>query len=399
MSDTFQQPLPPQAREKLSALLDNAAFERRTLIGYPCRQVFDYSALKPFMDFSLNNIGDPFAPSNYRLNSREFEQEVITTYARWMHGNAEDIWGYVTNGGTEGNMYGLYLARELFPDGIVYFSEDTHYSVTKILHVLGARNIMIRSQENGEMDYDDLRETLRINRDKPPIIFANIGTTMKGAIDNVPEIKRIIKSLAIPRHYIHSDAALSGNILPWVENAPGFDFAAGVDSISISGHKLVGSPVPCGIALAKLENVKRIGRNIEYVGALDTTINGSRNGLSPLILWYAINSVGEEGFRRIVAESLRLADVAIEKFKAAGIAAWRNAHSITVVFPRPSGKVMEKWQIAPYLDIAHIITLPHVDEAIIDELVADMVRWPQPLMKTGERTPDAADNDHRQGYA
>ena len=41
------------------------------------------------------------------------------------------------------------------------------------------RHIMIRSQPNGEIDYDDLRETVRIRRDVPPIVFANIGTTMK----------------------------------------------------------------------------------------------------------------------------------------------------------------------------------------------------------------------------
>ena len=57
--------------------------------------------------------------------------------------------GTSPTGGTEGNMYGLYLGRELFPDGIVYFSEDTHYSVLKITRVLKARNIMIKSQPNG----------------------------------------------------------------------------------------------------------------------------------------------------------------------------------------------------------------------------------------------------------
>ena len=43
-------------------------------------------------------------------------------------------------------MYGLYMGRETFPEGIVYFSQDTHYSVVKILRLLKARNIMIKSQ-------------------------------------------------------------------------------------------------------------------------------------------------------------------------------------------------------------------------------------------------------------
>ncbi|HLI95216.1 MAG TPA: hypothetical protein VKT72_03895 [Candidatus Baltobacteraceae bacterium] len=46
------------------------------------------------------------------------------------------------------------------------------------------RHIMIRAQRNGEIDYDDLRETLKIHRDVPPIVFANIGTTMTEARDD-----------------------------------------------------------------------------------------------------------------------------------------------------------------------------------------------------------------------
>ena len=66
------------------------------------------------------------------------------------------------------------------------------------------RNIMIKSLDNGEIDYDDLYETIRINRDVPVIIMANIGTTMKGAVDDLPKIRDILSHLAITRSYIHS---------------------------------------------------------------------------------------------------------------------------------------------------------------------------------------------------
>ncbi len=355
--------------QRLKTQFDEASGE---FVGYPCNLQFDYGELLPFLNYSINNIGDPFAPSNYRVTTREQECEVINTYAEWTHAPMDNVWGYVTNGGTEGNMYGLYLAREMYPDGMVYFCEETHYSVTKILHVLGARNIMIRGQANGEMDYDDLRETLRLHRDVPPIIFANIGTTMKGAVDNIPKIKQIMKELAISRYYIHSDAALSGMILPFVDNPQPFDFSAGADSISVSGHKLVGSPMPCGIVLAKKDNVRRIARSIEYIGAMDTTIMGSRNGFTPLLLWYAFTKLGREGLRDIVQTSLERTEYALNAFQKAGIDAWCNENSITVVFPRPSDSVIAKWQIAPYLDIAHMITLPHVTETMIDAVIADV---------------------------
>ena len=80
---------------------------------------------------------------------------------------------------------------------MVYYSEHTHYSAAKIVRVLGARSIMIRGRDDGEIDYDDLRETLKIHRDVPPIILANIGTTMHGAVDDLAKIRAILKELAI----------------------------------------------------------------------------------------------------------------------------------------------------------------------------------------------------------
>ena len=132
---------------------------------------------------------------------------MIHTFARLTNAPENGYWGYINNGGTEGNLYGLYLARELMRDGIVYFSEDTHYSVAKILRVLDTRHIMIKSCPNGAIDCDDLRESIRIHRDVPPIIMANIGTTMTGALDDVAKIRNIFDELAITHAYIHCDAA------------------------------------------------------------------------------------------------------------------------------------------------------------------------------------------------
>ena len=167
-----------ETRERLDTLLRDFEELSHSFVGYPCNQDFDYTALLPFLNYCANNVGDPFHDSNFRTNTHEMEREVIGRFAEMMRLPREEAWGYVTSGGTEGNMYGLYIAREMLPDGVVYFSQDTHYSVVKILRVLRARNIMIKSQDNGEIDYDDLHETIRINRDTPVIIMANIGTTM-----------------------------------------------------------------------------------------------------------------------------------------------------------------------------------------------------------------------------
>ena len=364
--------LPKEAQARLDALLEDFEGFARRQIGYPCNQDFDYESLAPFLRYSINNVGDPFHDSNLLSNTHEIEREVVARFADLMRLPEEQTWGYVTSGGTEGNMYGLYMGRALFPNGMVYFSQDTHYSVLKILSALNMRNIMVKSREDGEIDYDDLHETIRIHRDVPVIIMANIGSTMKGAVDDLARVRAILDDLAVTNSYIHADAALSGMILPFVDDPQPYGFDAGVDSAAISGHKLIGSPLPCGVVLTKRDYVARVARSIEYVGVLDTTLAGSRNALTPLILWYAFERRGTEGFRRVVAEMLAVAEYAVERFRERGVSAWRHRNSVTVVFPKPAGrKVMRSWQIAPLRDIAHVITMPHVTRGMIDEFVEE----------------------------
>ena len=363
-----------QTQKRLDALLKEFEELSAQQVGYPCNQDFDYSELWPFLQYSANNVGDPFHGSSFRINTHEVEYEVINTFADMMHLSRDRAWGYVTSGGTEGNMYGLYMGREIFPDGVMYFSQDTHYSVVKIMRLLKARNIMIKSQDNGEIDYDDLYETIRINRDSPVIFMANIGTTMKGAIDDVSRVRAILNDLAVTNSYIHADAALSGMILPFVEEPQPYGFDVGFDSVAISGHKMIGSPLPCGIALTRREYVARIARSIEYVGVLDTTLTGSRSAITPLMMWYAFERHGLDGFKRIVAGCLDNAEYAVTRFRDNGIPAWRNRNSVTVVFPKPSAEVILKWQLAPYEDIAHMLTMPHITRETIDAVVDDCLK-------------------------
>ena len=367
-------PLPAEAVRRLQLFLGEIERLAGTMVGYPCSQDFECPELTPFLRFALNNVGDPFSESLYRENTFAFEREVVAFFQKHLRAPAGETWGYVTAGGTEGNLYGLYLAREIFPEGVVYFSEHTHYSAAKIVRVLGARSIMIRGRDDGEIDYDDLRETLRLHRDVSPIILANIGTTMHGAVDDLAKIRALMKELAIVRYYIHADAALSCMILPWVPEPEPFGFDAGVDSVTVSGHKFIGSPMPCGVVLARRCHVDRVARSVEYVGCMDTTIAGSRNALAPLVLWSALQRRGEAGFRQRALDCIALADYAIAQFKAAGVTTWRHKNSVTVVFPNPGPEVIARWQIAPRHDIAHIITLPHVTRAMIDAVVADVAR-------------------------
>ncbi len=360
---------------RLDRLYNDLCKARSTHAGYPCNMVFDYSELFRFLEFPINNVGDPFGSTNFKVNTHAIEREMIGFFADITKAPEDNWWGYITSGGTEGNMYGLYLARELMgKEAIVYFSEDTHYSVPKILRLLDARHIMIRSAPGGEMDCEDLRQTLRIHRDRPTIIMATVGTTMTEASDDILKIRSVLSEFAITKSYIHCDAALSGMVLPFVKNPPPFGFPTGMDSIAISGHKMIGSPFPCGVVLAKKNNVNLVARNIEYVGALDTTISGSRNAFAALVLWYAVKRYGAAGLKKLVRDSIARAEFAVKKFKQSGVEAWKNENSLTVVFPRPSEKLAEKWQLASKEGISHMVTLPHLSREKIEIAVREIAR-------------------------
>ena len=354
---------------RLQTYMQKAKERSKHFIGYPIAQDFDYAELFPLLNLPLNNVGDPVVESTYDLNSRSLEQEVVEYFAALFKAPVGNSWGYVTNGGSEGNLYGLYVARELYSNGIVYYSEATHYSVQKNIQLLNLRSIVIRTQPNGEMDYDDLREMLRMHRDQPVIVLANIGTTMTEAKDDLSIIQEIFRKLAIKNHYIHCDAALAGVYSALLNLKPGFDFAHGCDSLAISGHKFIGSPIPCGLVLVKKIYKERIGKTIPYIGTIDTTISGSRNGHSPVFLWYAIKKLGSEGLKQRAIDALEVAEYTVNRLKQLGIEAWRNDNALTVVFPEPPVYLRSKWQLASENGMSHIICMPGVGKEKIDEFM------------------------------
>ena len=157
-----------------------------------------------------------------------------------------------------------------------------------------------------------------------------------------------------------------------MEPRPSFDFKDGADSIAISGHKFIGSPIPCGVVITKKSHKDRIAKGISYIGSLDTTITGSRNGHSPLYLWYALKHLGLSGLKERYEYSLSIANYCKEQMANIGIPAWSNQNAITVVIPKMPKSIQLKWQLATEGDITQIICMPNVTKDQIDELITDI---------------------------
>lgn len=351
-------------REYFSLLKEN----QKNHLGYPLNFKYDYDKLIPFLNFTLNNLGDPYVNGNYKLTTKTFEQKVINFFSELYFLDKTQRWGYVTTSGTEGNLYGILLGREKFPEAKLYFSEDTHYSIAKAARYFRIQGIKIKSQINGEIDYQNFKEQL--DQNQPAIINLNLSTTFKGAYDNLDKILEIIESKKIKDFYIHCDGALGGLILPFLSNNYP-SFKKPIHSLSISGHKFLGCPFPSGVVITKKELVDNIANEIDVLFSKDTTIGGSRNGHLPLFLWYAI-SQRKNNFVHEVEDCIAKSKYFLSQLTQKGIPCLMNPYSPIVVFPKPEQKIIEKYQLMISGNQAHVVILQNHTYEFLHEFINEL---------------------------
>ena len=59
--------------------------------------LLNHDKLGSFLEFSINNLGDPYVQSNYGVQSRPFEVQVLQYFAHLWKIPSKDSWGYVNN--------------------------------------------------------------------------------------------------------------------------------------------------------------------------------------------------------------------------------------------------------------------------------------------------------------
>ncbi|SNT34110.1 pyridoxal-dependent decarboxylase [Actinacidiphila glaucinigra] len=357
--------------------------ESPRILGYPGNRAFDYSFLAPALAVIPNNVGDPDSSDPDDItHTKPYEAAVVRFLTDVAHGDPQRTYGYMTASSTEGILFGLHIARRRLPRAPIYVSDQAHFSIRKCADLLRAELVTIPSRPDGSMDPDALhvaclsrrRRDLLTGRMSPrgAIVLATIGTTMTGALDN-PIALRAMAAAAGEVH-VHADAALGGLLAAYAPTPRPWDFSAGVDSLQMSMHKLLGSPVPGGVVLARADLVpaQKAGA---YVGSVsDRTLSCSRSGLAPLIAWHGLRRLGEAGLCARVRRCQETAAYAINRLQELGWRAWRaDPSSITVVFDRPAQAVVDRWHLScDEAGRCHLVTVPHVTRHSINALCDDL---------------------------
>lgn len=333
---------------------------------------------------TINNLGDPYNEGCNKIESKAYEREVID-YIASLYELYDGGWGYIANGESEGNLFSLYMGREYLEkrsrnnlhDGsikpVLFFSKATHDSIPKAARIMGLQCRVIDTDESGEMNYFDLEHAINQYQYRPLIFVLNMGSTFSGATDNLQKVNALLQKYNVSDHFIHCDAALSGMIYPFVDKDLPISFGEGLDSIVISGDKLLGSPIPSAMVVTRKEYTQYIQNDVEVTGSNDITISGSRYGLAAIAIWYILQEK-KDTLNEEVRQCLDNADYLCQLLREQNYPCFINKNSITVVFKQPlSGQFIKRYQLEVENGWAHIVTLQHVTHQqltfFVDELI------------------------------
>lgn len=274
----------------------------------------------------------------------------------------------------------------------VFFAEKaTHYSIPKISEILRLNIRTINANQDGSMNLTNFRKELILHMGSHPnsavIVIANIGTTITGAIDDVPGIKKVIEELKPkPIYTIHMDGALTGFVMPILKpfgDIPNYFDALGVNTLVFSAHKYPGLSQPCGIILARRpffeKAFEKSDRSIDYVGNIrDVTITGSRSGLNVLMFYNALRTLGlsdnPEKLKKMLSINLENARYLYKKLlDIYGPDKVSYPSHFNVSFPKPSLQLAKKYQLMLSDNIATICVLSNISKDLIDMFVYDLL--------------------------
>ncbi|RZB88615.1 Serine decarboxylase 1 [Glycine soja] len=313
--------------------------------------------------------------SSFSLNSTTFEVCVLNWFTNLWEIKKNEYWGYVTTGGTEGNLHGILVGREQLPDGILYTSQDSHYSIFKIARMYRMKCMKVSTLTSGEIDCVNLKDLVLTHKDKPAIINLNIGTTMKGAIDDLDLVIQTLEECGFTRDrfYIHCDGALFGMMLPFVKQAPRITFKKPIGSVTVSGHKFLGCPIPCGIAITRLEYINALSKNVEIIASRDATITGLQNEVQKCIM---------------KARYLQ------NRLRDAQISTMLNKFSDIVIFERPlDDDFIRRWNLACNGNIAHVVVMQHITIEMLDSFGGEFRKKRSFWFEDGQLQPLCIAND------
>ncbi len=187
-------------QKQLNNYVNYVKTQKEKEFGYPANQniqltqFYKWYTGNNLYSAMVNNAGDPFDSSKSYMNALDIEREVIEYFGSLYGFEKDNLWGIVTNSGTDGNNHGIYfgvnyLEKKTHKKPVMYVSEDAHYSNMRLADLQNLDMVVVPADEHGRMIPEELEKSLIKNR--PALIVYAMGTTFKGGIDDQEALNKV----------------------------------------------------------------------------------------------------------------------------------------------------------------------------------------------------------------
>ncbi|WLD19197.1 pyridoxal phosphate-dependent decarboxylase family protein [Aeromonas veronii] len=360
-------PVPATMRtpgEPMAELLFAAALSKDWENPSSVENVITMSADPAIYGAQMGILANPnLVYSEYAGVAEELEKKVVRQIALLAGYDPARATGIFTQGGTFCNLYGYLLGiRKTLPEakhkGLGHYqdyriinSQGGHYSNITNLSLLGVdienKTIRIQVGENNDIDLDHLERTLTACfalKHVVPTIMLTMGTTDTFGVDQVKPVfelrNRLCEQFEVTvKPHIHVDAAIGWSMIFFLD----YDFAANplainsatlagiernvarfaelkyADSFTVDFQKWGYVPYTSSLVMIKEqddlkamendpENFSYFERDIQGQTHLQSTIECSRGASGLFGAYAALNYMGVEGYRIVLAHCLQNAN-------------------------------------------------------------------------------------------
>lgn len=303
--------------EKAAAVFDQLT--QRLKGNYPFEHpVYAGQMLKPPhpLAWAAYAMAMSINPNNHALDggppSSEMEKEAIAELAEFF-GYGDTYLGHLTASGTIANLEALWIARESNPDKKIAFSDQAHYTHSRMCSVLRVEGIKIPVTEKGVFDLDAM------DPNQIGTIVVTLGTTGLGDVESLDQILPWAQEHGIR---IHVDAAYGGFFRVLMNSdlidSSSWKLMQEADSIVVDPHKHGLQPYGCGCVLFKDPKVGKFYKhnspytyftsNDLHLGEI--SLECSRAGAAAVALWTTLQLFPlkeNEGFGPILSKCRKAA--------------------------------------------------------------------------------------------
>src|SRR5919201_2078833 len=294
-------------------------------LGYVCGAPAPLGILGDLLASGVNpNVGGwPLSPV-----ATEIERQAVRWIAELLGFPAGD--GILVSCGKMANFVGFLAARrakapwDVRTEGTgggrlrVYCSAETHTWIQKAADMFGLGTDSIRwieTDADQRLRTDALRAAIDADRaagDAPFLVVGTAGSVSTGAVDPLPELRRICDEEDL---WLHVDGAYGAFAACLPDTAEDLLGPREADSIAVDPHKWLYAPLEAGAVLVREPQalLDTFSYRPPYYHFEEETVNyferGPQNsrGFRALKVWLSLQQAGRRGYVESIAEDCRLA--------------------------------------------------------------------------------------------